>query len=107
MTAIRKPVIYLHHTRDADGDVIFFFIDPRDPGAAVRQSSPVRSLRRASSAVLDLHGHGSLATYILATANSEYQVQLPRDTANHLAAELAGPLSGRGGGGRQTGPCLV
>jgi hypothetical protein len=88
----RKYVHYLHHTRDADGNVIFFFVDPRDTVGVRHRSSPVRALRRAGSAVLDLQGRGNLGKYLIVTQNSEYEVQMPCGRAEHLAAELGGRL---------------
>jgi hypothetical protein len=89
----RKQVLYVHHTRDADGDVVFYFVDARDAGRALRQSSPVVSLRRLLSAVFDPQGRGNLAKYLIVTQNSEYEVQMPRDKAQHLAQELRMPPS--------------
>jgi hypothetical protein len=83
----RKHVQYLHHTRDADGDVIFYFVDPQ-MGDEVRQSSPVVGLRRLPSPVLDVQGSGDLVKYLIATQNTDYEVQLPHQKAAHLALEL-------------------
>jgi hypothetical protein len=84
----RKLVLYVHHTRDTDGDIILLFTDPRDAGRSLRKSSQVVSLRRLLSAVHDPQGRGNLAKYLIVTQNSEYEVQMPRDTAEHLAREL-------------------
>jgi hypothetical protein len=92
MTTVRqkKCVLYLHHTRDADGDMIFFFVDPsRGPAGTVLQSSPILGIRRASSAVLDLLGDGQQGKYVILTDHSAYEVQMPRAKAEHLAEELS------------------
>jgi hypothetical protein len=85
-----KPVVYLHHTRDRDGEVVFFFLDRERNGDEPLQSSPVNTIRRCRSAVLDLKGHGSLGRYLITTQNTLYEVQLPLDKADHLAQELGG-----------------
>jgi hypothetical protein len=92
MTASEAPknVIYLHHTRDRDGEVVFYFLDHERSGEEPLQSSPVCSIRRCHSAVLDLSGHGSLGRYHIATQNTLYEVQLSLDKADHLARELGG-----------------
>jgi hypothetical protein len=89
-TETPKAVVYLHHTRDRDGEVVFFFLDREKSGDEPLQSSPVRNLRRSRSAVLDLKGHGSLGRYLISTQNHVYEVQLPLDKADHLAQELGG-----------------
>jgi hypothetical protein len=91
VSTARNPVLYMHHTRDADGDVVFFFVHPRDAGRSLRKSSPVVGLRRLLSAVHDPDGRGNLAKYLIVTRNSEYEVQMSRDTAQHLARELGLP----------------
>ena len=54
-----RRVNYLHHTRDRDGDVIFYFSDPLNFGdAAVLTSSPVTGMRRVLSGVVDAQGGG-------------------------------------------------
>ncbi len=87
-TANRRSVQYLHHTRDPDGDIIFYFSDPQtNPDGAVEKSSPVVAMRRVANGVVDRGGSG-LARYILTTQNSEYEIQMVRDKASHLAMEL-------------------
>ncbi|HKI38751.1 MAG TPA: hypothetical protein VKA46_43280 [Gemmataceae bacterium] len=89
----KKPVVYLHHTRDGDGDVILFFIDPRVcPAGTHLQSSPVLGIRRSSSAIIDLRGDGQVGKYVIVTENSTYELQMPRAKAEHLARELGGAL---------------
>jgi hypothetical protein len=88
-----RNVIYLHHTRDHDGDVVFYFLDHERAGEEPMQSSPITGIRRYLSAVLDLDGHGSLTRYLLTTKNTEYLVQMPRDKADHLAREVGGYLA--------------
>ena len=92
-----KYVHYLHHTCDADGNVIFFFVDPRDKVGVRYRSSPVRALRRTGSTVLDLQGRGNLGKYLIVTQNSEYEVQMPCERAEHLAAQLRGHLRAKAG----------
>jgi hypothetical protein len=88
----RKAVTYLHHTRDRDGDVIFYFLDPERPtGNQVMQSSPVLGLSRCLSAVLDPEGRGNVGKYIITTQNTCYEVQMPRDKAEHLLREVGVP----------------
>lgn len=94
-TRVPKPVLYVHHTRDADGDVVCFFVDPQDPAGELRQSSPVARLRMAGSAVLDRAGRDDLGKYVLSTQNSDYEVQLSHERAEHLAWELGQVLPGR------------
>jgi len=85
----RKSVVYLHHTRDRDGDLIFYFTDAQHiADGTFLQSSPLVGIRRSWSAVLDHQGRGNLGKYILATRNTEYEVQMPHDKAAHLALEL-------------------
>jgi hypothetical protein len=91
MVAIRKRqcVVYVHHTRDSDGDVILYFRDMRICGGhALVQSSPIVSIRRGTSAVVDRQGQGGLGKYIITTQHTEYDVQMPHDRADHLAREL-------------------
>lgn len=84
-----RAVTYLHHTRDAEGDVVFFFTDAAAADRqAVLQSSPVQGLRRVATAVIDRRGHGDLARYRITTEHTEYDVQMPADKADHLALEL-------------------
>ena len=52
------------------------------------QSSPITNLRRIPSAVIDGCGHGHIARYRITTQNTEYEVQMPWDKADHLAKEL-------------------
>ena len=86
----RKCVIYLHHRRDHDGDVLFYFLDVQDgDDAKVMQSSPIERIRRSYSAVIDPEGCGNLARYIISTQNTDYQVQMPVQRAAHLAGLLA------------------
>jgi hypothetical protein len=82
-------VEYLHHTRDSDGEVIFYFVDPTsgDDRPALK-SSPVKGLRRLPGAVIEGRGRGCLARYRITTLNSEYEVQMAADKADHLAKEL-------------------
>jgi hypothetical protein len=87
----RKLVQYLHHTRVRDGDVVFFFVDPH-MGNNLRQSSRVVGLRRLPGPVLDVQGSGDLIKCLIATLNTDYEVQLPHQKADHLAVELG--LSG-------------
>jgi hypothetical protein len=82
-----RHVVYLHHARDTDGEVIFFFTDP-DAGGAEYCSSPVTGLRRLRSAVIDQQKHGVLARFRITTHNTDYETQMPQDKAAHLATEL-------------------
>jgi hypothetical protein len=85
----RRLVQYRHHTRLPDGSVVLLFTDPsaEDP-SAVHRSSPVVGVRRCFTPTLDSVGHGDLASFIVATENSEYQVQMRMGAQAHLAAEL-------------------
>jgi hypothetical protein len=85
-----KNVVYLHHTRDRDGEVVFFFLDHERSAEEPLQSSPVTSIRRCHSAVVDRAGHGALGRYQIATQNTLYEVQLPLDKTDHIARELGG-----------------
>jgi hypothetical protein len=89
---VRKNVFYLHHTRDRDGDVVFIFLDREHSGEEPVQSSPVTGIRRFMTATLDLKGKGNLSRYLITTQNTEYAVEMTRDRADHLAAELGGFL---------------
>jgi hypothetical protein len=85
----RQSVVYVHHTRDCDGDVILYFRDTRTPGGQPPlQSSPVISIRRSPSAVVDCAGRGGLGKYILTTQNSDYEIQIAHDLARHIIREL-------------------
>jgi hypothetical protein len=91
----RRIVLYLHHTRDRDGEVIFYFHDPQiGVNGAVMQSSPVVHIRRSFSAVLDRHGRGDQGKYIICTTNTDYEVQMSREKGEHLAMELGVRLPG-------------
>jgi hypothetical protein len=85
----RRVVQYRRHTRLPDGSVVLLFTDPtaEDP-SAVHRSSPVVGVRRCFTPTLDTEGHGDLASFIVATENSEYQVQMRTAAQAHLAAEL-------------------
>ena len=89
---MRRSVIYLHHTPDRDGDVGFYFLDQERGGDEPLRSSPVTGIRRFLSASLDLKGRAGLSRYIITTQNTEYQVDMAREKADHLAAELGGFL---------------
>jgi hypothetical protein len=91
----RKQVRYLHHTRDTDGDVIFYFLDPLKEEADMMQSSPVVGIAPVRSAVLDVASHGRLGKYVILTQNTAYEVQMPADKADHLLLELTGRLGDR------------
>jgi hypothetical protein len=93
-TRDRRQVVYLHHTRDKDGDVILYFVDRPHTGEQVMQSSPVTAIRRLSSAVIDLEGHGAMAKYLISTAHTDYEVQMAKDKADHLATEVGGTIPG-------------
>jgi hypothetical protein len=84
----RKQVRYLHHTRDTDGDVIFYFLDPLKEEAGIMQSSPIVGIATVRSAVLDVTNHGRLGKYVIVTQNTAYEVQMPADKADHLLLEL-------------------
>ena len=88
--SVARSVHYLHHTRDNDGDVIFYFSDGstgEGGGAAVLKSSPITALRRLQSGVVDRGGLGK-TRYILRTQNNDYLVYMTQDHAAHLAREL-------------------
>jgi hypothetical protein len=86
---IRRSVVYRHHTRDRDGDVILYFLDMRiGGGRALLQSSPVVAIRKSPSAVLDRTGRGGLGKYLISTRHTDYEVQMPHDRAEHLTREL-------------------
>lgn len=92
-TRLRRTVLYLHHTRDADGDVVFYFVDPTRCGdGEFLQSSPVVRLRRLSGPVLERDqvqaGRGK---YLIVTQNTDYEVQLSHERAAHLAREVGSP----------------
>jgi hypothetical protein len=85
----RKYAVYLGHRCDLDGDVLFYFRDLAvGAGDKVFQSSPVQGIRRLRSPVIDQHGNGRLARYIIETENSEYEVQMPVEAARHLGSQL-------------------
>jgi len=71
-------VTYLHHTRDQDGDVVFYFTDRT---AEVHQSSPLVKL-------VCLATEGVQARCVLCTQNNNYEAQIPLEKAEHLAVEL-------------------
>jgi hypothetical protein len=88
--SVARSVHYLHHTRDNDGDVIFYFSDGstgEGGGAAVLKSSPITALRRLQSGVVDRGGLGK-TRYVLRTQNNDYLVYMTQDHAAHLAREL-------------------
>jgi hypothetical protein len=85
-----RSVHYLHHTRDNDGDVIFYFSDgstEEGGGLAVLGSSPITALCRLRSGVVDRGGLGK-TRYVLRTRNNDYLLYLTQDHAAHLAREL-------------------
>ncbi len=85
----RKCVLYLHHERDSDGDLIFYFIDPsRGSAGEILQSSPIVEIRRSLSAVIDLKGDGEVGKYVILTRHSAYEVQMPRRRAEQMARAL-------------------
>jgi hypothetical protein len=85
-----RSVVYVHHTRDRDGDVILYFTDPQAADRrTTMQSSPVLGLRR----VYDGVPTGDLGRYIVSTRNTDYDLQMPREKAHHLARELNLTLS--------------
>ena len=52
-----RRVNYLHHTRDRDADVVFYFSDPPNLDIpVVLTSSPVIGMRRVLSGVVDAGG---------------------------------------------------
>ena len=82
------PVVYRHHTRDPDGDIILYFVDNRqDPGALVK-SSPVVSIKRATYVALDTGLDGQVGKYLVSTQNTIYEVAMSRAQAEHLAREI-------------------
>lgn len=87
------PVLYLHHTRDADGDVLFYFVDPARCGDGdVLQSSPIVGLKRLPALVVQREGVAAgKGRYLISTANTDYAVQLSHERAAHLARELGLP----------------
>jgi hypothetical protein len=85
-------VTYLHHTRDADGDVILHFVDPTKQSPERMQTSPVQRVKPIPSPIIDLGKRGPLGRYLIATQNTEYEVQMPRAAAEHLIIELGIPL---------------
>jgi hypothetical protein len=94
---LRQAVVHLHQTRDRDGDGIFYFYAPqRCHDGEYMQSSPIVSIRRCLSAVLDRRGRGNRGKSILMTLHSDYEVQMPHDTAEHLAVELETTRAGGG-----------
>ena len=65
--------------------MILFFTDPQGADRRITmQSSPVVSLRR----VYDGVPAGDLGRYIVSTSNTDYDLQIPREKAHHLAREL-------------------
>jgi hypothetical protein len=85
-----RSVVYVHHTRDRDGDVILYFTDPKaGDRRTTMQSSPVLGLRRVYEAALT----GDVARYIVSTRNTDYDLHMPREKAHHLAKELHLTLS--------------
>jgi hypothetical protein len=88
-----RAVHYLHHTRDPDGDVVFFFNEAGPAAQEPKQSSPILWIRRKRTATIDRGGNGALCRYAIHTQNSLYEVQIPRDKADHLAKEIGGFLA--------------
>jgi hypothetical protein len=93
---LNRRVRYVGHGRDADGDLILYFVDPcRSLGSALLRSSPIVGLRRMYSAVMDLLGAGAVSRYVIHTCNTSYEVQVPPAVAEQLAREVGTPLPGR------------
>ena len=88
-----KVVSYLHHTRDADGDVVFFF---KDGEAEPLQSSPIVDVQQLPEKPGFVTGR-TLARYLITTSNSAYEVVIPKDTADHLLREITSPGSASSG----------
>jgi hypothetical protein len=87
-TRPRRVVQYRHHTRLPDG-VVPLFVDPSgEDSVAVHCSSPVVGVRRIFASVLDAAGRGDLASFIVATENTECVVKMPVAAEEYLAAEL-------------------
>jgi hypothetical protein len=82
-----KAVLYLHHTRDTDGEVIFYFREGNVDGEPLR-SSPILAIKKVVSGGSIASGR-SLAPFHIVTRNSVYEVVLGHDTAEHLAREIA------------------
>jgi hypothetical protein len=92
-TRPKRSVRYVRHGRDADGDLIMYFVDPcRPSGGALMQSSPIVGLRRVYSAVIDLQGGGAVGRYVVRTCNTDYEVQMSPAAAEQLAVELGTSL---------------
>lgn len=89
MPSERKRVTYLHHTRDTDGDVVFFFKEGDGPSV---QSSPITSVQRSRIKPTFATGR-TMALYVVTTQNSTYEVLLPKDVAEHLRREITGQQS--------------
>jgi hypothetical protein len=88
----KRRVTYLHHTRDADGDVVLHFVDPTKNSPERMQTSPVQRVKPIPSPVIDLTKRGPLGRYLITTQNTDYEVQMPRAAAEHLIIELGVPL---------------
>jgi hypothetical protein len=74
----------LDHARDADGDVVFLFLDWHDGAGQWQLSSPIKGIRRLHSAVLALQQPENAALYVISTQNSQYQVRLTQDQARKI-----------------------
>lgn len=79
---ILKRVLYIHHSRLADRDLVFLFKDPSIcNGDELVRSSAIKSLRR--------YGSSFGNSYVITTESSDYLVQMSLGRADHLAMELS------------------
>lgn len=83
----RREVVYRHHSRDSDGDVVLFFIDLAEPENLLK-SSPVISIERSYAAIFDAKGHGDLASVVISTRQTAYTTTMPLRLFEHLQIEL-------------------
>jgi hypothetical protein len=90
-TLPRREVVYVHHTRDKDLDVLLLFRDLTSPDpAALIRSSPVLAVRRTLAAVFDAEGRGDLVSVEVNTANTTYTLTMPWRLFLHLQREIVG-----------------
>jgi hypothetical protein len=86
----RREVIYVHHTKDQDGDVVLRFRDltAGDP-SALFVSSPIVGVKRLYAAVFDAAGRGDLASVLVSTTRTDYATTMPVRLFEHLQTELS------------------
>lgn len=83
----RREVVYRHHSRDSDGDVVLFFVNLSEPENLLK-SSPVLAVERTYAAIFDAKGYGDLTSVVIITRQTVYNTTMPLRLFEHLEIEL-------------------